>query len=139
MFSKSSVNIHILKGTCVFRLKRKYFIHSESKQKKNSTHFLCFANSYSTGPGPGGMKIIYCQEDVNSKLQKRNVVLIAMWHGACVTEGVLNSESILVLIIVSLSFFLLPLSCSWERPHQHKRAWLHKGCKVLQKLCSWQW
>lgn len=29
-------------------------MHSESKQNKNSTYFLCLAHNYSTGPGPGG-------------------------------------------------------------------------------------
>lgn len=55
IFSEHNTNIHILKGTCLFRLKKiDYFMHSKSKQNKTSTYFLCLANNYSTGTGTGG-------------------------------------------------------------------------------------
>lgn len=51
-FSKHNANI--LKGTCVFRLKKRGLFYAKSKQNKNSTYFLCLANNYSTGTGTGG-------------------------------------------------------------------------------------
>lgn len=54
-FSEHNANIHILKGPCVFRLKKMdNFMHSKSKQNKTRMYFLCLANNYSTGTGTGG-------------------------------------------------------------------------------------
>lgn len=142
-------------------------MHSESKQNKNSTYFLCLAHNYSTGPGPGGHE--YNLQPRGYRLSKQqaskfcaNSHVARYMHDWGYTreclEDRLNSpalESILLLLVQVPSSIYSPCPAFGRHLNTRQRyLWPNKGWHpqlgirsqlfqlfklLLKPSCSCQW
>lgn len=149
MFSESNVNICILKGTGVFRMKKNdYFMHSKSNQNKNSMYSLCLVNNYLAGPGPRGHEYNLPPRGYRLRKQQESRFCINSprawgmhdWEYTreCL-EGSINSSAIESILLL-LAQFPSPISsspCPVLRRHLITMyLWLNKGWHPQLGSCS---